>query len=82
MSPLDLLMALGAGIVVFRAGSIANDMNGTTAHGTRAAVVVLAVGALAVALSPFYQRVEDWAMPLFVCGVAGWFCVGRRRIKP
>lgn len=79
MSPAEIVTCVLAWIVVVRTLRIAVSMNGTTDHLVRTAVVLLAVGALGLALSPFYRGIEEWAVCLFVAGAAAWMLAEKRR---
>ncbi len=75
----DLLAAIAAFAVVLRMGAIANVMNGTTDHWLRAAGILLAVGALAMAVVPLYPADAAWCRALFAAGVAAWMYAEKRR---
>ena len=79
MTLLPLLTCVLAWVVVVRMLRIAVVMNGTTDHMVRLAAVLLASGAFAVALSPFYREIPEWAVCLFVAGVAAWMLAEKRR---
>jgi hypothetical protein len=79
MSLIELLTCVLAWVVVVRTLRIAVAMNGTTDHMVRAAAVLLATGALGLALFPFYRGMEDWSVLLFVAGAAAWMSAEKRR---
>lgn len=76
---LDVLAALFGAAIVVRSCCIAARMDRHTDHRNRAAVVLLAVGALGIVLRPFYGPGAEWTVLLFVAGVAAWVYADLRR---